>query len=157
MRTHNNPNPPLRGWGEWTVRWRDPAVLLALASAFGAAGTWGVGMAMDQTQLIGRVATLEKRSDEQSLALSRFQEQIAQKVETLDVKVNQFSLQLATLSPRLDGVYELLRNMKETQSATDQRIIDANRARDEAARLRDAEWGRRFDSLTIALRGPDRR
>lgn len=149
--------PSRGGWQDWCIRWRDPAVLLAMASAFGAAGTWGVGMAMDQTQLIGRVASLEKRADEQTTTLARFQEQVGQRIETLDGKVNQFSLQLASLSPRLDGLYELLRTMKETQQATDQRIIDANRARDEAARLRDADWSRRLDSLAIVIQGAHRR
>jgi chromosome segregation ATPase len=146
----------VRSWNGWCAKWRDPAVLLAAAGALAAVGMWGMGIAMDEAQLINRVISLEKRADEQAATLSRFQEQVGQKIENLDGKVNQFALQLATLSPRLDGMVELLKTIKDNETATDQRIIEANRARDETARLRDAEWSRRFDSLAATLHA-DRR
>lgn len=140
------------GWTEWCRSWREPAVLLAAAGGLGALSMWGLGMVMDQNQLHGRVASLEKRSDEQVVVGSRFQEQIGQKLEGLDAKLNQLSLQFAAQSPRLEGMFDLLRAMKENQTSTDQRIIDANRVRDEAARSRDADTNRRLDTLSSMIR-----
>lgn len=145
------------GWRDWCLRWRDPAVLLAAAGAIGAAVIGGTGVVVGQSQLVGRVESLEKRADQQAATLSRAQELVGLRVENLDAKVNQFSLQMATLSPRLDGVYELLKAVRDSETETDRRIIESNHARDEAARLRDVEWSRRFDTLTALMRPPDRR